>query len=368
MVVQLEEICLERISRSLSEDFSKVHVVVMPDFFLDRILTLPWDSKRFSEKIDQVICAKGGSIDNINQVDQRGGNAMNTASALAALGVSVTPIVCTNKFGAQLIKSSLSLENVDLSHIKIFDNPSVTTALEFPGKDGDRINVMLRDNGSLSDFGPQHLSEKDFNLIEKADYVCVFNWAGTRRYGEELAEEVFSRVKTMGKGKTYYDGADPTPNKTKIEDLALKVLQSGKMDILSLNENEAIVYSDYVSREEEKLTKTENRAVESAEKLARKLSSRIDLHTANFSASFTRTKSCVVPTFNVPMMRATGAGDSWNAGNIIGDALGLTDECRLTLANAVAAYYVSSKHGEHPNRKQLARFVAKADTRENTFA
>ncbi|MDH5747038.1 MAG: hypothetical protein OEZ21_08815, partial [Candidatus Bathyarchaeota archaeon] len=97
-------------------------------------------------------------------------------------------------------------------------------------------------------------------------------------------------------------------------------------------------------------------AKESARILASHLSARVDLHTTSFSATFTKKGETVARVFQVPVLRATGAGDAWNAGNILGDAYGLSDECRLTLANAVAAYYISNPNGMHPTRKQLIEF------------
>ncbi|MGW8289582.1 MAG: hypothetical protein ACWGNP_04850, partial [Candidatus Bathyarchaeia archaeon] len=68
-------------------------------------------------------------------------------------------------------------------------------------------------------------------------------------------------------------------------------------------------------------------------------------------------KEVIVPTFKVKALRTTGGGDAWNAGNILGDGNALSDECRLTLANAIAAYYLSDPNGAHPTRLKLAKFV-----------
>jgi sugar/nucleoside kinase (ribokinase family) len=233
--------------------------------------------------------------------------------------------------------------------------------MEFKTKNG-KVNVMLRDVGALTNFGPHSLDTADFEAIENADYVCVFNWAGTRRFGTELAETVFRYVKTKGKGKTYYDTADPTSNKKKIPGLVKNVLQSRFVDILSVNENEAVCYASLLSDEVKKRGKSlrfDELAKESARILASHLSARVDLHTTNFSATFTKKSEAVVPAFKVPVLRATGAGDVWNAGNILGDAYKLSDGCRLTLANAVAAYYISDPNGMHPTRKQLIKFCDK---------
>jgi len=350
---------LEELQRFLESETEEINVVVMPDFFLDRLINLNCDVKKFYRMLGKVVKRKGGSIDGIEQVDLKGGNAVNTASALAALDVKVTPIVCTSKLGSKLIKFYLKPRKVDLSHVKIFDNASTTTAIELENEKG-KVNVMLRDVGALVDFGPHHLDNEDFEVIENADYVCVFNWAGTRHFGTELAETIFHRVKDVGKGKTYCDTADPTTNKEKIPKLMKKVLQSKHVDILSLNENEAICYASQLNNTIKKLTKTSkfsDLAKESARILASRLSARVDLHTAGFSATFTKKGETIVPAFKVPVLRVTGAGDAWNAGNILGDAYGLSDENRLTLANAVAAYYISNPKGKHPTRKKLVQFI-----------
>jgi len=92
--------------------------------------------------------------------------------------------------------------------------------------------------------------------------------------------------------------------------------------------------------------------------LAKNLSGRIDLHTTTFAGSFTSETEIVVPAFRVPVLRTTGAGDAWNAGNIFGDALGFSDHCRLTLANLTAAYYISSLTAEHPTLPKLKEFCS----------
>jgi sugar/nucleoside kinase (ribokinase family) len=352
---------LEEMLTFLKSKVEELNVVVMPDFFLDRLIGLNYDVKNFSEILGNIAKRKGGSIDKVEQTELRGGNAINTASALAALDVKATPIVCTNKFGLQLIKFYLKPRMVNFSHIKIFKKLSITTAMELTTKNG-KVNIMLRDVGALANFGPHNLNNGDLETIKNADYICVFNWAGTRQFGTELAKTVFRHVKTSGKGKTYYDTADPIPNKAKIPELVKSVLRGKHMDILSVNENEAICYASQLSSKIEELRKRlgfEELAKESARILASHLSARVDFHTTSFSATFTKKGETVVPAFKVPVLRATGAGDAWNAGNILGDAYRLSDSSRLALANAVAAYYISNPNGVHPTRKQLIKFCKK---------
>lgn len=338
------------------------NVAVMPDFFLDRFVSWSGDVRQFSRSMREVANRKGGNIDNVAQMEFRGGNAVNTAAALAVLGVNVFSIVCTSKLGLNLLKLYLQPLDVDISHVKIKNSASITTALEFMHGKGKR-NVMLRDLGSLEKFGPNNLTEKDFALLEKIEYVCVFNWAGTRKHGTELAKTVFHHVKTKGRGKTYYDTADPLSNKPKIPELVDKVLlRHNLVDILSLNENEAITYAKQVAPKEMGKLQKQYRSMptlakECAKILAQKLTSRIDLHTTTYSGTFTKDKNTIVPAFKVKTLRATGAGDAWNAGNIYTDANDFSDGLRLAFANAVAACYLNSPTAEHPQLPQLRSFL-----------
>jgi sugar/nucleoside kinase (ribokinase family) len=334
-------------------------VVVLPDFFLDRIVNLPWDLAEFTDSVNCVTKRKGGSIDGIHQIDMKGGNAVNAASALSNLGVSVTPIICTSEYGNELLKYHFKNVAMDLSHIKIQAKASITTALELRGVN-EKINVMLRDVGSLSEFGPSDLSESDYEVIDNADYVCLFNWAGTLRHGTVLAESVFTRAKLKGGTITYFDTADPNPNAQSIPDFMEKVLKTPKVDIISLNENEAVTYASLLDdnlKERRGQLSFADLAMEAARIIARRFSARIDLHTSLFSASLRGSSEVVVPTFKIEVYRATGAGDAWNAGNIFGDFNGLSDECRLALANAVSACYLSGAEGIHPTIAKIESFI-----------
>jgi len=342
----------------------RFNVVVMPDFFLDRFVSWNGDVRQFSRSILEVANRKGGSIDNVVQMDLRGGNAVNTAVALAALGVNVFPIVYTSKFGLNLLRLYLQPLDVDLSYVKVKGTASITTALEFTYR-REKRNVMLRDLGSLEEFGPNNLTKEDYTLLEKADYVCVFNWTGTRRHGTKLAKAVFNYVKTRGRGKTYYDTADPLANKSKIPELVEKVLLGHNLiDILSLNENEAVTYARYVAPKQTDKLKEQHRSMSTLAKgcakiLTQKLASRVDLHATAYSATFKKNENTIVSAFKVKTLRATGAGDAWNAGNIYADANNFPFDMRLTFANAVAAYYLSSPTAEHPQLPQLRKFLQK---------
>jgi sugar/nucleoside kinase (ribokinase family) len=333
----------------------------MPDFFLDRLVTYPGNVEQLSHAMAEVSGRLGGNIHGIKQWELRGGNAVNAAAALAALNANVIPIIKTSRFGLHLLKFYLKPFGIDLSHVKADGETSLTIAFELI-HNNEKVNVMMGDLGSLPNFGPKDLVEQDFQLLTGAEYVCIFNWAALTHWGTELAETVFRYVKEQGKGKTYYDTGDPSPNRDEIPKLVEKVLMGKVVDILGVNENEAFMYASQLNPKVKGLrNKLEHHklAKECARILARHVSARVDLHTNTFSGSFFKGNEVIVPAFNVSVLRSTGAGDSWNAGNILGDALGLPDSCRLTLANAVAAYYVSSPNAEHPSFSKLVEFCSK---------
>jgi sugar/nucleoside kinase (ribokinase family) len=333
----------------------------MPDLFLDRLLTFEGDLEQLSKVFADIAERRGGEVIGVKQTELRGGNASNAAVALATLGAKVYPIIQTSPLGLHLLRFYLEPLRIDLSHVKTNGTIALTTALEFLHA-GERVNAMLSDLGSLPEFRFSDLTARDLRLIEQADYVGVFNWTETVRWGTELAEGVFRNVKEKGKGITYFDTSDPTSKKKDIPRLLNRVLRTRFIDILSVNENEAFHYASQINRKVNRLKKTSkpaDLAKECARILAQNLSARVDLHTSTFSGSFTNKDEILVPTFNVKVLRTTGAGDAWNAGNIIGDALSLPSTCRLTLANAVAAYYISSPTGEHPTLPKLIEFCSK---------
>ena len=153
-----------------------------------------------------------------------------------------------------------------------------------------------------------------------------------------------------------------TPRLTgrKSAELMETVLKSNQVDILSLNENEAIVYASLIDKTlNDKKANMDfcELAMEAARVLAKHLTVRIDLHTTAFSATLKGKTEVMVPAFKVKVLRATGAGDAWTAGNILGDRNKLSDECRLMLANAVSACYLSDPEGNHPSWNKLSVFV-----------
>ncbi|MCS7385230.1 MAG: carbohydrate kinase family protein [archaeon GB-1867-005] len=342
---------LENLAYRIAKVKAKFTVTAMPDFFIDHFIIFPSSIEELVMEIKEAAKRHGGNIFKGHQYLLRGGCAANFASALAKLGVKVKLIAETNIIGRHILE--VFAENVDLNHLKIGDEYSITAALEVKVHDKN-VNIMISYPGPASNFGPEKLNESDYETIMKSDFIAIFSWNMNKR-ANNLIKEVFSRAKNSGKSKTYLDLGDPTSKKDELKKLIREVLVKDLVDALSVNENELIQLASAINVNIG--GDHQGRLIGTLKAVSMKLNLRIDLHTACFAATAYEGEIKVVPTFAVKVLRVTGAGDAWNAGNIFGWGINLTDVERLMVANAVAAYYISNEHAEHPSLSDLARFL-----------
>lgn len=322
------------------------HVVTLPDFFLDHFVTLPaWST--IVPRWQATHARGGGNILTPGQHFQAGGNAANTALGLARLGVKTHLVTRTSPFGKVYLENTLGRHGVDLRHVRPDGQLSVTTALEF--HEDRPSNVMLSDSGSVAQFGPESLDANDWTLLEAADLVLVANWGQNRR-GTALVEAVARAARKAGT-LSMLDTGDPSNRAEELPELATRVLGLPELDVYAMNENELRQLAG-------RPLAPGAQEVDAARELAqRRPESTLDLHTARMAASFARRGEAVVPTFRVEPVRVTGAGDAWNAGNILGHLASLPLTDRLLLANAVAGIYVSGKEAIAPTLAEVISFL-----------
>ncbi len=303
----------------------------MPDFYLDYVVSFPGPVEDLANLITNVAKKGGGNLVGWKHSVGRGGNCSNLVAQLAKLGAGAVPIVETDALGHSIL--SRSLPGVDLSHVKTTGAISTTVSLEADAS-GRRANVMLSNPGSLASFGPEKLTTADREAVREADFVCVVNWAQNRK-GTELAEEVFKMAKDSG-ATTFFDPCDPTHRSKDIQELNERVLTSGLVDILSVNENELTQLASPVRDES---AKPDNPLFEAASVFSM-LAVRVDLHTPEFSATFIDGQRVRVPCSKFQPAKVTGAGDAWNAADIFAQGIGLDHKERLMFANATSAAYL----------------------------
>jgi sugar/nucleoside kinase (ribokinase family) len=158
----------------------------------------------------------------------------------------------------------------------------------------------------------------DIQILNDAAAIILMDWA-SNSLGTELAEYVFKR---SANSLHLVDTGDITARKNDIPKL-LQVLANNK-SILSVNENECNSFADFIKFEalstiqkEDDLTEEVN-IQEYLKKFAKKMKVSIDLHANRYTAWSDGKEVALVPTRKVKINNLVGAGDSWDAADIVG--------------------------------------------------
>lgn len=326
-------------------------IVVMPDFFVDRIIRLESKEKLF-DALTEKAKRGGGSVRGISTTDVKGGNAVNVAYCLAKLGVKVALFTVADEIGSVMIKQAFS-QFGDKVILRISGGKSgLTTSFEFP-HDDTRVNVMVSDVGDNANFGPEKLSsEADRAILKNADGVMIVDWASNEK-GTELAEYSF---KNSPSAFHFIDPADIETRNRDFRDSLAKLADI--TDCLSINENECNSLADALG-----LGHILGRSYGAdevkgaAKKIAEKVGISTDLHSKIGAAWSNGKESTYVHTIKVDARTLTGAGDSWDAGDILGYLAGLESQERLLVANCCSSLYVRDPQGEPPTMNKVFELV-----------
>lgn len=336
----------------------------MPDFFVDHFVVSTTLQELISN-LENLAEQGGGNIIGTKQFIRRGGNSVNTASALLELGINPHLIVKTDEYGAALLKSLVS-PLLDLRHVHTNGELSSTVSFEVE-HNNRKVNLMVSDSGSAADFAFTDLTEDEIQLIRNSPLIALL-CLNHNPNAAQLAEDVFSLVRENSQGISFMDTGDPSNNPSIIEPIVKNVLSEGLVDIIGMNENEARWFAWIITGRDDhwrSVTSNPNDWLSAGKLVSQEMGVRVDLHTPIFSASINDDKHEILPVFKVETQVSCGAGDAWNAGNIYGTLLNLPSIDRLKLANAVAALYVSSSSAKHPTRKDVLAFLKQAPTFSN---
>ncbi len=319
-------------------------VVVLNDFFLDRIIKIQNLDKLYNQILEK--SKLGGSIRGIPQTDLKGGNATNVAYALAKLGCPVSLITIADKIGSQILQETFSgFDKVSLSIID--GKPGRTTSLEF-NNSGNIVNIMISDLGDNENFGPEKLGTAELDVLTSADAVIVTNWASNKK-GTELSQFAFTKSTSAFH---FLDPADIQTRSEEFKEILPKL--ADHLDSLCINENECNILLtqsglDTISGEKE----TKKLVLE----LAQLYSLPIDLHTATGSYWSNGQEVEFAKSFQVEPKFVTGAGDVWDAANLLGYIVNLDTFERLRFANGAASLYVGHPLGIPPTMDEVLLFV-----------
>ncbi len=324
-------------------------IVVMPDFFVDRIVRLESKEKLF-DALTEKANRGGGSVRGVPTVDVKGGNAVNVAYCLAKLGIRITLFTVADEMGATMIRQAFS-QFGDKVNLRISaGRGGLTTAFEFPHGD-TRVNVMVSDIGDNENFGPERI-EVDKTLLKNADGVMLTNWASNLK-GTELAEFAFRNSPSA------FHFIDPADIEARKQDFRVSLERlAGLTDCLSINENECNSLADEIGLGHVLgASYGADEVTLAAKKLAEKIGISTDLHTKIGAAWSNGKESAFVHAIKVEAKTLTGAGDSWDAADIIGYLAGLAPQERLLFANCCASLYVRDPQGEPPTMNKVFELV-----------
>jgi sugar/nucleoside kinase (ribokinase family) len=350
------ELDYARLIKALEKPVDVGRPVILPDFYVDHFV-IAGSFDEFIDSLTRLAKQGGGNLLDNKQFLRRGGNSVNTASALLTLGLDPVLIITTDDYGSKILPTLVS-SDLDLSHVHTDGRLSSTVSIELEHEDR-RVNLMVSDSGSAAEFSFSDLTEADLSAIQESNLVALLN-LNHNPDAPQLAQDLFEMVKISSKALSFMDVGDPSGNLEIVEPLARNVLAEGLVDILSLNENEARWFAWAISGKEgrwDHLSSDPEDWLSAAQLVSSETGTRIDLHTPHFAASISEDSLTLFPAFNAVSRVICGAGDAWNAGDIYGTLQKLSDRDRLALANAVASQYVSSADASHPSPGEILTYL-----------
>ena len=210
--------------------------VVLPDFFVDHFVIIESLDKLIND-LKNLAERGGGNLLENEQFIRRGGNAVNTASALHTLGLNPKLLVTTDEQGATLLRALTSPE-LDISRIRVDGRMSSTVSIETE-YNGRKVNLMVSDSGSARKLSFSDLTETQFEVIRGSSIVSLVSLNHNLK-GSELAHDLFRFTKESSDAITFMDMGDPSGNPELVGKLIKRVLSKGLVDVFGLNENELI--------------------------------------------------------------------------------------------------------------------------------
>tara|TARA_Y100000815_G_scaffold268597_1_gene289936 strand:- start:101 stop:1147 length:1047 start_codon:yes stop_codon:yes gene_type:complete len=316
--------------------FNGIKSTTLADVFIDRIVKVPDLDKLVTDAKAKSIVG-GGSIRGIKQTEIVGGNATNIAYALVKFGSETELFAIGDEFTRRLLDLRFQeFDNIKINMLK--GKPGFTIALETDHNNDS--NIMISDVGGIEKFNGIDITTNYLKIIEESDIVIISNWASNLD-GNQLVNEIFSTAKDSIK---LLDFADLSTSTSRLQGLMDNMKNNKIIDMISLNENECQILGKFLGLKNISAKYTINEIKTMATDISSILGTIIDIHTPIGSCSASNGDVEFVESFPVNPMILTGAGDVWNAINILGLKKELSTVNRLNLANAAAASYISEFH------------------------
>ncbi len=305
-------------------------IIVIGDINADVILTIPAYPRPGGEAVAATVKI------------HTGGSAVNTAIALAKMDMDVGFIGRIGKdVLANQILADLSESKVDCTQVQI--DPKVSTGLIFIAVtvDGERTMFGARGANTFTE-----ASAIDPAYFVNCRWIHLSGYSFLSYHQHETTLLALELAKNSPYTRVSLDiGTEPA---LRARDQIMEVLP--KFDVVFPNETELAILSEGRSIEAGLDYLLEGRANAVVAKRGRKGSI---LAVGN--------KRVSLPAFNINVKDSTGAGDSFNAGVVLGRLVGLSWEASAALGNALGGLATSQEGGaaNSISRSSVARLIEK---------
>jgi sugar/nucleoside kinase (ribokinase family) len=305
-------------------------IIVIGDINADVILTIPAYPRPGGEAVAATVKI------------HTGGSAVNTAVALAKMDMEVGFIGRIGKdVLANQILADLSESGVDCTHIQT--DPKVSTGLIFIAVtvDGERTMFGARGANTFTEasaIDPAYFVNCRWIHLSGYSFLSYHQYETTLLALELAKNSPYTRV-------SLDIGTEPA---LRARDQIMEVLP--KFDVIFPNETELTILSEGRSVETGLDYLLDGRANAVVAKRGRRGSI---LAVGN--------KRVSLPAFNINVKDSTGAGDSFNAGVVLGRLVGLSWEASAALGNALGGLATSQEGGaaNSISRSSVARLIEK---------
>jgi hypothetical protein len=348
----------------------KEKIVIGFDGFVDEILHVV-DKRMNAQEYERLktmkaygerIVKAAGLSTNIEMVtiqEKLGGNGPILCNALSTFGLSATYIGCLGYPHIEKVFEPMQ-ENMTIYTVA---KPGHTDAVEF--EDG---KIMVGKHKSLEEVNWENLKkvvgiDKLIQIINDAKLVGLENWTMLPHMSQiwrNLLDEVLPHIDKNKERYVFFDLADP--EKRTAQDIvdALDLIKSfGEYFkvILGLNLKETTEISTVFGLNIPMLDKDTIDLKSLTEQVAKNLGIYCLVVHTNTEAStcIDGQYYCVAGPYTPNPKLTTGAGDNFNAGFCLGQALGLKPEALLLLGVGTSGYYV--RNAKSPTFNDLAKFL-----------
>ena len=266
-----------------------------------------------------------------------GGKGANQACACGKLGGDCVFLSVVGRDGlGDVLLDSLRSANVDVSKVLMQETEPTGMAIITVGDDGDNSIVIVPGSNALCDMA---YFQGSMDSLEEADYVVV--------QLETPVDDIYQLLDLAKKaGKVTV--LNPAPAPDSIPDEVLLGL-----DYITPNETEL-----------EKLTGMPTQTVEQITAAAGSLVSRgvknvLVTMGARGALLCSESGSQVYPTIKVQAVDTTAAGDTFNAGFVVGLADGMTQAEAIRFANTAASISITRPGAQPsiPSREEVDKFI-----------